>query len=84
MKWWDYIISAISAVGTIFSLIGAYKSNVYYQNSKQLTIYANTNSAFIESQKIITTLTEMLKLGNRIQSKNLQFLLRPRRQLHKL
>jgi len=64
VNWRDYILSAISVACTIFSIIGAYKSNVYYRKSKQLTIYANTNSAYIESQKIIATLTEMLKLGN--------------------
>lgn len=60
MKWLDYI----SIACTIFSMIGAYKSNAYYKKSKELTIYANTNIAYIESQKIIATLTEMLKLAN--------------------
>ncbi len=64
MNWWDYVLIAISVVCTIFSIIGAYKSNAYFKKSKQLTIYANTNIAYIESQKIIATLTEMLKLAN--------------------
>lgn len=37
---------------------------VYYDKSKKLTLYANTNIAFVESQKIITNLNEMLKLSN--------------------
>lgn len=64
MNWWDYVLIAISAICTFFSIIGAYKSNAYYEKSKHLTIYANTNIAYIESQKIIATLTEMLKLGS--------------------
>lgn len=55
MNWWDYVLIAISALCTFFSIIGAYKSNAYYKKSKQLSIYANTNVAFIESQKIIST-----------------------------
>lgn len=47
-SWWDYLINGIGLVGTFFSLIGAYKANVYYKKSKQLTIYANTNIAFME------------------------------------
>lgn len=33
----------------------------YYKKSKQITIYANTNIVYIETQKIIATLTEILK-----------------------
>lgn len=64
MYWWDYTLIFISVGCTIFSIIGAYKSNAYYKKSKNLTLYANTNIAYIESQKIIATLTELLKLGN--------------------
>jgi hypothetical protein len=67
VSWWDYVLITISASCTIFSIIGAYQSNAYYKKSKQLTMYANTNIAYIESQKIIATLTEMLKLGNSIR-----------------
>ena len=64
MQWWDFVLLALSVGSTIFSLIGAYKSNAYYKKSKQLTMYAGTNSAFIESQKIISTMTQMLKLAS--------------------
>ena len=61
MNWWDYVLTGLSILCTIASSIGAYKSLAYYKKSKQLTIYANTNLAYIESQKIISILTEMLK-----------------------
>lgn len=64
MNWWDYVLTSVSILCTIFSIFGAHKSVAYYKKSKQLTIYANTNIAYIESQKIIATLTEMLKLAN--------------------
>jgi len=60
----DKILTVVSALCTIVSLIGAYKSVKYYKKSKQLTIYANTNVAFIETQKIISIFTEILKLSN--------------------
>ncbi|MFA9397411.1 MAG: hypothetical protein ACERKV_03980 [Clostridiaceae bacterium] len=44
--------------------MGAYKSNVYYKKSKQLTRYTDITIAYTESQKIIATLTKMLKFGN--------------------
>lgn len=69
MKWWDYILVAISALCTIFSIVGAVKSNKYFKKSKELTIYANTNVAYIEIEKIITTLTSMLKFENPTRTK---------------
>lgn len=49
---------------TIVSGIGAWKSITYYRESKKLTLYANTNIAFVESKNIIANLNEMLKLSN--------------------
>lgn len=69
MNWWNLV----GIVCTILSAIGACRSNVYYKKSKQLTIYANTNSAYIESKKIIATLTEMLKLGSRTTKRGTNF-----------
>ena len=57
MNSFDYI----DLVLTIFSAVGAYKSNAYYKKSKQLTIYASTNSALIETQSIINMLAELLE-----------------------
>lgn len=73
LNWWDYIINSIGVVCTFLSIFGACKANVYYKKSKQLTIYANTNIAYIESQKIIATLTEILKLGNSIRKRGTNY-----------
>lgn len=60
----DIILTIVSAICTVASVIGAYKSIKYYKKSKQLTIYANTNVSLVEVQKIITSFTEILKLSN--------------------
>lgn len=60
----DIILSIVSALCTVVSLFGAYKSIKYYKKSKQLTLYANTNVSLVEVQKIIATFTEILKLAN--------------------
>lgn len=62
----DNILTTISAISTVISIAGAFKSIKYYKKSRQLTIYANTNVAFIETQKIILVLTELLKLSNSV------------------
>lgn len=64
MNGWDNFSTLLSFLCTIFSILGAYKSNKYYKKSKALTNYANTNIAYIESQKIVSTLTEILILAN--------------------
>ncbi|MBQ7574205.1 MAG: hypothetical protein IJT23_08095 [Clostridia bacterium] len=64
MKSIDIILTVISAICTLASIIGAYRSNKYSNQSKQLNIYANTNAALIETKNIISTLTELLKLAN--------------------
>lgn len=74
MEWWDYVLTIVSVGCTFFSIRGAYKSNIYYKKSKQLTIYANINSAYIETQKIIATLTELLKLGGSIKKRGVNCL----------
>lgn len=74
MGLWNYVMTDISVGCTVFSIFGAYKSNAYYKKSKQLTIYANTNIAYIESQKIITTLTEMLKPGNNTRKRGKNYI----------
>lgn len=64
MRMFDIILSIVSAICTVISVIGAYKSIKYYKKSKQLTIYANTNVSLVEVQKIISTFTEILKIAN--------------------
>lgn len=59
----DIVLTIVSAVCTFFSILGAVRSNIYYRKSKQLTMYANTNVAFM-AQKIIATFPELLKLAN--------------------
>lgn len=64
MNWWDYLIIIVSALCTLASMIGAYKSLTYYKKSRQLIIYANTNIAYVETQIIISNFTKILKLSN--------------------
>ena len=54
----------INLVLTIISGYGAFRSVAYYKKSKQITIYANTNIAYIESKKIIETFNKILRLAN--------------------
>lgn len=70
MNWWDYV-----GIGCTFvSIFGAYRSNAYYKKSKQLTLYANTNIAYIESQKIIATFPEILKLANHTRKRGTNYI----------
>jgi hypothetical protein len=64
LNWWDYVLIVVSALCAIGSIIGAVRANIYYKKSKQLTLYAHTNVAYIEAQKITAALTELLKLSN--------------------
>lgn len=70
MHWWDWL----DIVLVIISGIGAWKSWAYYNKSKELTIYAKTNIAFIESKTIIATLTEMLKLSNNTKKRGTNYI----------
>lgn len=60
----DIVLTIVSAICTVFSILGAVRSNIYYRKSRQLTMYANTNVAFMETQKIIAAFPELLKLAN--------------------
>lgn len=60
----NIVLTIISAVCTVSSILGAVRSNIYYRKSRQLTMYANTNVAFVETGKIIDTFPELLKLAN--------------------
>lgn len=63
MNWWDYALDVIGIICTTLSIFGAYKSLAYYTKSKYLTMYANASLAYIESQKIQSTLVDMVKLS---------------------
>ncbi len=60
----DIFLTIVSGVCTVFSILGAVRSNIYLEKNRQLTMYANTNVAFMETQKIIATFPEILKLSN--------------------
>lgn len=59
----DYIITGIGLICTVTSIIGAIKSLSYYKKSKNLTVYANNNTAYIESKKIISLFGDFLKFA---------------------
>ena len=61
-----FIINCLCA---IISIGGGLATVINYNRSKRLTEYSHTSIAFIESQKIISTLTELLKLANSRTSK---------------
>ena len=61
---WNYLFTAISGICTLISIFGAYKSISYYKKSKHITILTNTNNVQIESQKIINTLSGIIKYAN--------------------
>ena len=48
----DTFLTVINIILTVVSLVGAYKSIKYFRKSKNLTIFAQTNKALIEIQKI--------------------------------
>ena len=55
----DYVFTGIGALCTVASIIGACKSNKYYKMSKNITLFANSNVAYLESQKIILLFSEV-------------------------
>lgn len=61
------VLDMINIACTIASVVGAYKSVAYYKKSRQLIIYTKTNVAYLETIKIISTFSEMLKLANNIK-----------------
>lgn len=64
MQWWEYILEVLGIIGTVISVIGAYKSVKYYKKSKHITLMMNTKNALLEIQKISMTMVEVLKLSN--------------------
>lgn len=63
MNWGDYVLNVLGIICTALSIIGAYKSLVYYKKNKYLTMYTNASLAYIESQKIQSKLVDMVKLS---------------------
>lgn len=60
----DSILTGINILLTIISGIGAYKSVKYFRKSRNLTIFAQTNKALIEIQKMLIKLPEALTASN--------------------
>ncbi len=69
----DIGLTVINVVLAFFSMVGAGKSIKYYKKSKNLTIFAKTNKALIEVQKMLTKLPEALYAANNIQNKRKGF-----------
>lgn len=65
----DIGLTVINVVLAIFSMVGAGKSIKYYKKSKNLTIFAKTNKALIEVQKMLTKLPEALYAVNKAKNK---------------
>lgn len=64
MNMMDVILTIINVILAIVSGIGAYKSDKYFQKSKNITIFAQTNKALVEVQKMILKLPEALEVSN--------------------
>lgn len=60
----DYVFTGIGAICTLVSVCSARKASKYYKKSQNLTLFANNNVAYTESQKIVDTFTQLLKLAN--------------------
>lgn len=60
----DIVLTVINVILTFFSGVGAYKSIKYFRKSRNLTIYAQTNKALIEIQKMLCKLPEALSASS--------------------
>ena len=63
------IMTGINIVCTGASFLGAAKSVLYYKKSKTISIYTNTNSAYLEIKNILNTFNEILSLVSIPQGK---------------
>lgn len=61
----DIVLTLINVILAIISGVGAYKSLKYFRKSHNLTIYAQTNKALIEIQKMLSKLPEALSASNK-------------------
>ena len=60
----DSVLTVINVILAVVSGVGAYKSLKYFRKSRNLTIYAQTNKALIEIQKMLSKLPEALSASN--------------------
>lgn len=66
MMWWDYVLTGISVLCTVVSIVGAYRANLYYKKSKNISILVKTKDSLSESKVILESMGEILKLSNTI------------------
>lgn len=57
----DQACTIIGGICTLASIWGAQKSIKYYKKSRNLTLFANNNVAYSESQKIVDLFSQLLK-----------------------
>ncbi len=62
-------MTGINIVCTVVSIFGAARSVLYYKKSKAISIYADTNSAYLEIKNILNTFNEILSLVSIPQGK---------------
>lgn len=62
--WWDYVLTGISVLCTVVSIVGAYRANLYYKKSKNISILVKTKDSLSESKVILESMGEILKLSN--------------------
>lgn len=64
MGMFDVVLIIINVILAIISGIGAYNSVKYFRKSKNITIFAQTNKALVEVQKMLIKLPEALSSSN--------------------
>ena len=60
----DIVLTVINVILAVISGLSAYNSLKYFRKSHNLTIYAQTNKALIEIQKMLSKLPEALSASN--------------------
>ena len=60
----DVILTIVNVILAIVSGLGAYKSLKYFRKSKNLAIFAQTNKALVEVQKMLMKLPDALSASN--------------------
>lgn len=60
----DIVLTIINVILAVVSAFGAWNSIKYFRKSKNLTIFAQTNKALVEVQKMLIKLPEALSASN--------------------
>lgn len=60
----DVVLTIINVILAVVSALGAWNSIKYFRKSKNLTIFAQTNKALVEVQKMLIKLPEALSASN--------------------